>query len=44
VKETNRIFTEQQPRQQAERDARQRAADDHRRQVQEAARKIRFDE
>lgn len=44
VKETNRIVAEHEQRQQAERDARQRAADEHQRHVQEAARKIRFDE
>jgi len=44
VKETNRIVAEHEQRQHAERDARERAADEHRRNVQEAARKIRFDE
>ena len=44
VKETNRIFAEQEKRQQTERDAQERAEDEHRRRVQEAARRIRFDE
>jgi hypothetical protein len=44
VKETNRIVAEHEDRQQAERETRQLAADEHRRQVQEAAQKIRFDE
>jgi len=44
VKEANRIVGEQEKRQQAERDAQERAKDEHRRQVQEAARRIRFDE
>ncbi len=44
VTETNRIAAEHEQRQRADREARERAADEHRRQVQEAARKIRFDE
>lgn len=44
VKETHRIFGEQEKRQQAERDAQERAEDELRRHVQEAARRIRFDE
>ncbi len=44
VKETNRIAAEHEQRQRAVRDARERAADEHRLHVQEAARKIRFDE
>lgn len=44
VKETNRIVAEHEKRQVADREARERAAEDHRRSVQDAARKIRFDE
>ena len=44
VNEANRVFAEHQKREQAKRDAQDRAAEDHRRHVQEAARKIRFDD
>lgn len=44
VKETNRIVAEHEKRQQAERDAQVRANDEHRRRVQEAAQRIRFDD
>jgi hypothetical protein len=44
VEETNRIVGEQENRQKADREARQRATDEHQRHIQEAARRIRFDE
>lgn len=44
VKETNRLVAEHESRERAERDARVKAADEHRRHIQDAARRIRFDE
>jgi len=44
VKETKRMVAEHEMRQQTERAAREQAADEHQRHVQEAARRIRFDE
>lgn len=44
VNEANRLVAEHERRERAERDAQQRAAEEHRRRVQDAARKIRFDE
>ena len=44
VRETNRLVEEHERRQRSEREARDLAAEEHRRNVQEAAQKIRFDD